>query len=342
MATLLPSVRSGGRCVELTGTGGPDRLCVAQRPVPRPGPGEVALRVEAAGVAFADVKMRHGIYPGAPAFPFVPGYDVAGTVTEVGPGVSGLAVGDRVAGLSFVGGYAQHVALEARYVARISADVDAAQAAALVLNYVTAWQMLERVAKVPAGGSILVHGGAGGVGTALLELARARGVRALATASAGKHALVRELGGDPIDYRTEDFVTRAREIGGVDAVFDHVGGWHLWRSRKAAKPGGTVVGYGFAGAVGAASEAQVVRQTYMAFAACKLAPGPKARFYAILTRPFDQSVHISADLKHLAQMLDEGRLAPRIGARFPLDQAGEAHALMEASGTTGKIVLECG
>ena len=282
---MIPSVRSGGRCIELTGVGGPDRLQLRERPVPAPAAHEIDVRVEAAGVAFADVKMRHGIYPGAPSFPFVPGYDFAGTVTDVGTDVPGFTVGERVAGLSFVGSYAEHVAIDPRYVAPIGPLADPAAASALVLNYVTAHQMLERVARVPESGAILVHGGAGGVGTALLELAQARGLRALATASSGKHDLVRELGAEPIDYRREDFVGRAQAIGGVAAVFDHVAGRHLLRSGRAVRRGGTVVGYGFAGAVGDADERAVVRQTYLAFARLTLTPGVRARFYAILTRP---------------------------------------------------------
>lgn len=337
--TANPTVRSGGRCVELVGAAGPERLVVRERDVPVPAPNEIAVRVEAAGVAFADVKMRHGIYPGAPAFPFVPGYDFAGTVTGVGERAEGFAVGDRVAGLSHVGAYAEHIAIEPLYVAPIGADTDAVAASALVLNYVTAWQMLERVARVPDEGTILIHGGAGGVGTALLELARARGLRALATASAGKHDLVRELGGEPIDYRTEDFVERARAIGGVDAVFDHMGSDHLWRSRGAAQRGGTVVGYGFAGAVGDEDAKRVVRRTYLAFARMVLTPGVRARFYAILTPPFAHAGHIASDLQRLVRMLDEGTIAPRVGATLPFDQAPEAHAMLEGARTTGKVVL---
>lgn len=337
--TTNPTVRSGGRCVELIDAGGPEQLVVRERDVPVPGANEIGVRVEAAGVAFADVKMRHGIYPGAPAFPFVPGYDFAGTVTGVGERVEGFAVGDRVAGLSHVGAYAEHIAIEPLYVALIGPHIDATAASALVLNYVTAWQMLERVARVPDGGTILVHGGAGGVGTALLELARARGLRALATASAGKHDLVRELGGEPIDYRTEDFVERTRAIGGADAVFDHMGGDHLWRSRGAVKRGGTVVGYGFAGAVGSEQAKRVVRRTYFAFARMALTPGVRARFYAILTPPFAHAKHIAGDLQRLVRVLDEGTIAPRIGATMPLEQAPEAHTMLEGARTTGKIVL---
>ena len=334
----MEATRSGGRCVELVGEGAPDAaMRMAERPAPEAAPGTVAIRVRAAGVAFADVKMRHGIYPGAPPFPFVPGYDVAGEVVAG----AGFAPGERVAALTFTGGYAEHVAVDARRVARMPARMPAgagfADATACVLNYVTAWQMIERVARVPDGATILVHGGGGGAGTALLDLARRRGLRAFATASAGKHDLVRRYGGLPIDYRAADFVPVLRDAGGADAVFDHVGGGHLLRSAQAAKRGGTVVGYGFAGGV---SDRAVVRDTYAAFARLLLRPGLRARFYGILSPPFSQRRHIQGDLERVLALLGAGAITPHVGARLPLDRAAEAHAMLEAGQSEGKIVLE--
>ena len=336
----IGKTRSGGRCIELTGVGAPNEVMrVAQRPVPEPGPDEIAIAVQAAGVAFADVKMRHGIYPGAPAFPFVPGYDFSGMVTEAGRDVGGFAPGDRVAGLSFTGSYAEHTALPPRYVAKVPDGVRDDHATALVLNYVTAYQMLERTAKVRDGATILVHGGGGGVGTALLDLARTRGLTAYATASAGKHDLVRRYEGMPIDYRAEEFVDVLREAGGADAVFDHVGGKHLLRSRRAAKRGGTVVGYGFAGAVGATNEKRFVRSTFLTFARMKLTPGPAARFYAIGDPPFSHRRHIAGDLSDLLRLLADGALEPHIDCTLGLADATQAHERLEAGEASGKIVL---
>ncbi|KIT15043.1 medium chain dehydrogenase/reductase family protein [Jannaschia aquimarina] len=336
-------VRSGGRCVELTGIGAPDdALRVVNRPVPEPAAGEIVVDVEAAGVAFADVKMRHGIYPGAPSFPFVPGYDFAGIVRAAGADVTGFAVGDPVAGLSSVGSYAQTIALDPRYVARRPPGTDPAAAAAIVLNYVTALQMLERVAKVREGQTILVHGGGGGVGTALLDLTRSMGLRAFATASAGKHDLVRRYGGLPIDYRTDDFVAVLRDHGGADAVFDHLGGDHVLRSRSAAKRKGCVVGYGFAAAVGGADERAAVRRTLAAFARMWVTPGPRARFYAIMTPPFSLRRHIAGDLRILLDKLARGAITPHVGLKLPLEAAAEAHERLEAGTVSGKIVLTPG
>src|SRR5215208_3822924 len=162
--------------VLLTRKGGPEVLEIVEREVPEPGPGEARVRVLAAGVAFADVMMRRGLYPGVPDFPFTPGYDLVGEVEDLGPGVSGVAVGQRVAALAQVGAHAQYVALPAGELVPVPAGVDAAEAASLPVNYVTAYQMLFRVAKVKPGERILVHGAAGGVGTALLQLGGLQGL----------------------------------------------------------------------------------------------------------------------------------------------------------------------
>ncbi|MGR3540577.1 MAG: zinc-binding dehydrogenase [Hasllibacter sp.] len=332
--------RSGGLCLELARAGAPDEAFRAvRREAPAPARGEIAVRVAHAGVAFADVKMRRGLYPGAPAFPFVPGYDFAGTVTGVGAGVTGFAEGDRVAGLSFTGSYAEHIALAPRYVAKLPTGAATEAAAALVLNYVTAHQMLHRIAKVPPGATILVQGGGGGAGSALLDLARAGGITAYATASKGKHDLVRRYGGRPIDYRAEDFVAVMRAAGGADAAFDPIGGGTLLRSAGALRRGGRVVAFGFAGATRAEDERAHVRRTYLNFLRLKAAPGVRASFYGILTPPFSRRRHIAADLRALLALLAEGRIAPHVGRVRPLARAPEAHRLLEDAAVEGKILL---
>ena len=187
------------RQVLLTGVGGPEVLEVVERDAPEPGRGEVRVRVLAAGVAFADVLMRHGKYPGAPKIPFTPGYDLVGEVEKLGEGVGGVTVGQRVAALTQVGSYAQRVVVAAEELVPVPDGVDPAEAVALVLNYVTAYQMLHRVAEVRPGERILVHGAAGGVGTALLDLGRLGGLEAYGTASAAKHDAVRRFRATPID-----------------------------------------------------------------------------------------------------------------------------------------------
>src|SRR5918993_3271937 len=232
--------------VLLTRKGGPEVLEIVEREVPEPGPGEARVRVLATGVAFADVMMRRGLYPGVPDFPFTPGYDLVGEVEDLGPGVSGVALGQRVAALTQVGAHAQYVSLPAGELVPVPAGVDAAEAASLPVNYVTAYQMLFRVAKVGPGERILVHGAGGGVGNALLQLGGLQGLAMYGTASAGEHGLVSRLGGNPLDFKAEDFVGRVRALtgDGVDAVFDHVGGAHIARSFRTLRRGGRLVGYG--------------------------------------------------------------------------------------------------
>lgn len=208
--------------------GGPERLQLVTVPVREPRVGELRVRVETAGVAFADVMVREGRYPGV-RLPATPGYDFVGTVEAAGDGIDASRVGRRVGALTVTGGYARHAYVRADRVTPVPDGLGSIAAVALILNYVTAWQMLTRNTQASAGDTVLVHGGAGGVGTALLQLCRLQGVRALATASAGKHDLVRSLGGMPIDYATEDFVERCRvetDGVGVDAVFDHLAGAH--------------------------------------------------------------------------------------------------------------------
>jgi NADPH:quinone reductase-like Zn-dependent oxidoreductase len=227
--------------------GGPEVLTLVDAPMPQPGPNQLRLRILAAGVAFADVLMREGLYPGIPRFPFAPGYDVVGEIDAFGPGAgAGLQTGQRVAALTVTGGYARYIVVPADDCVAVPEGVDSAAAVSLILNYLTAYQMLHRVAAVTAGSRILVHGAAGGAGSALVELAAASGCAIYGTASKAKHTLLTRLGAVPIDYRGEDFVTRIRVLTGtgVDAVFDPIGGNHWRRSFSVLRPGGILVCYG--------------------------------------------------------------------------------------------------
>lgn len=210
---------------------------------PAPGRNQVLIAVEAAGVVFGDVMLRLG---GHPSFkpPITPGYDVVGRVVARGEGVKGLGLGRRVAAFIGVGGYATHVVADMNWVVAAPETTRAEIVAAAILNYITAYQMLTRSAQVERSDRILVHGAAGGVGTALLDLARVMGLSVLGTASKAKHSLVEEFGAQAIDYASEDFVAIARGAGGVPAVFDHIGGTRLLRSLQALRPSGTTVSYG--------------------------------------------------------------------------------------------------
>jgi NADPH:quinone reductase-like Zn-dependent oxidoreductase len=329
--------------VLLTKKGGPEVLEVVEREAPEPGPGEARVKVLATGVAFADVMMRRGLYPGVPNFPFTPGYDLVGEVEDLGPNVSGVAVGQRVAALTQIGAYAQYVSLPAGELVRVPAGIDAVEAASLPVNYVTAHQMLFRVAKVKPGERILVHGAAGGVGTAMLQLGRLQGLEMYGTASAGKHDLVSGLGATPIDYKAEDFVERVRALtgDGVDAVFDPIGGAHVARSFGTLRRGGRLVVYGLSSSLASGGSFVGLAATTLGRIRLwnTLPNGKRATFYTINTFKKKHPEWFREDLALLLGLLAEGRIQPIVAERLPLEEVVRAHELMESAGARGKLVL---
>src|SRR5690348_11772124 len=235
------------RRVIVTHYGGPDALQVVEEECPEPKHGEVRVKVVAAGVALPDVLAREGVHPETPRVPYTPGWDLVGTVDELGEGVTGFELRQAVAAMPIHGCYAQYICVPQRKLVPVPAGFDAAEAVAVVLNYITAYQMLHRSAKGRSGQRMLIHGASGGVGTAMLQLAKLAGVEMYGTCSGQGAAVVRELGGIPIDYKNSDFVKEIHRLtgDGVDAVFDGIGGDNLWRSREALRKGGRVVTYGF-------------------------------------------------------------------------------------------------
>lgn len=329
--------------------GGPEVLALAEAPLPEPRAGEVRIAVAVAGVAFADVLMREGVYPGAPKPPFTPGYDIAGRVDALGPGVSGLCVGERVVALTKVGGYADYACVPAAAVVPIVGEVGDDEAVALVLNFLTAYQLLHRCRRVRAGERVLIHGAGGGVGDALLQLGRLASLELYGTASGGKHATLAAYGATLIDYRREDFLERIRSLtdDGVDAVFDAVGGGQWRRSYACLRPGGMLVGYGFSAAL--------LRGRLSRWRALKGWLGmPRFQLLGLMSANravagFDisvsQRVHPEAyreDLARLLALLAEGQVKPRIAARFPLAEAAKAQQLLGSGEVVGKIVLLAG
>src|SRR5512142_2382632 len=228
-----------GKRIIVTHYGGPDALRVIELACPEPKRGEVRVRVLATGVALPDVMAREGIHPETPRAPFTPGWDLVGVVDRVGAGASNVAAGQTVAAMPISGAYAQFVCLPEDELVPVPSGVDAAEAVSLVLNYVTAYQMLHRSAKVKPGQRVLIHGAAGGVGSALLQLGRLAGLEMYGTCSSRGASAVSDLGGVPIDYREQDFVKDIHRLtrDGADAVFDGIGGPHIWRSRQALRPG---------------------------------------------------------------------------------------------------------
>jgi NADPH:quinone reductase-like Zn-dependent oxidoreductase len=332
------------RRIVIAGHGGTDVLKIIEAELPVPGPGQVRVRVLAAGAGYADVMAQHGGYPLAPRLPFTPGYDFTGVVDQVGPGVSGLAAGQYVAALNpQFGSYAEYVCVPERILVPVPAGLDPAEVVSLILNYLTAHCMLHRKAMIREGQTVLIHGAAGGVGTALLQLGSLLHLKMYATASAGKHATVRNFGGIPVDYRNEDFVQRilAETPGGVDAAFDPFGGANLRRSYKAVKAGGRVVSYGFAGDNFGGLLPMLGGVLQMFF----LNLWPDGKRVSLCATPGEvkkDNAWYRKTLKELLQMLANGSIRPVIGARVPLIEVQRAHQLMEQASVTGKVVLICG
>ncbi len=315
--------------------GAPDVLKVVKGEVPEPRPGEIRIRVEAAGVAFGDVMRRSGLQPGQ-RVPFTPGYDVAGIVDALGAGVSEFAVGNRVAALVVTGGYAEYVCTAATRACPVPQGLAPVTSVSVVLNYLTAFQLLHRVACVKQGERILVHGAAGGVGTALLQLGAVAGVERYGTASGGKHELVRRLGGIPIDYRREDFVARIRELtgDGVDAVFDPIGGTHLLRSHRVLRRGGRLVAYGVSAAL-RGGRGQLLLTLGILLALKAIPDGRRATLAGV--NPGAPTYR--EDLSALLALAAEKKIAPIIAERLPLEAAARAHDLLERGAVEGKLVL---
>lgn len=334
--------------IHVARAGGPERLELRAGAIPRPGPGELRVRIEAAGVAFADVMVREGRYPGVRA-PVTPGYDLVGRIDAVGDGVHDWQLGERVGALTVTGAYARHRVIPARWATRVPESLDAAVAVSLILNYVTAYQMLWRNTALAAGDTALMHGAGGGVGTALLELCRLRGVRTIATASAGKHALVRSLGGEPIDYAREDFVARVLALTGgrgADAAFDHLGGPHLKRSFAALQATGVLVSYGglaaFRGGRLNLLEGARMLLAQPRFAPMELLLANKAVVgFDIAGRRAARPDWFAEDLTRLYAMAERSEIRPVIASRIPLAEARRAHEAIGHAQAQGKIVLIC-
>jgi NADPH:quinone reductase-like Zn-dependent oxidoreductase len=340
--------------IVVTHYGGPDALRVVEEERPEPKDGEVRVRVLAAGVALPDIMAREGTHPETPRVPFTPGWDLVGVVDRLGDGVSEIERGQVVAAMPISGAYAEFVCLPQRELIPVPSGLDAGEAVSLVLNYITAYQMMHRSAHVQAGQRVLIHGAAGGVGTALLQLGRLAGLEMYGTCSSRGAPAVSDLGGIPIDYQHQDFVKEIhRRTGeGVDVVFDPIGGAHLWESRKALRSGGKVVGYGLSTSLrgeGLASNRPGRRQRFRGTAVFALyiaggwlLPGRKRLVpYSIQTLKRLKPKLFRQDLAALFELLQQQKIRPLVARRFPLAEARQAHELLGQGGVTGKIVLVC-
>jgi len=325
------------RAVMLTKKGGPEGLQVVELRVEPPGPGQLRVRVRAAGVGSTDLILLAGKYRYAPKIPFVPGYEAAGVVEAIGAGVTGFQAGDRVAALTVYGSFAELLTREAEHFLPIPDGVSDRDAAAVILNYITAWQMIHRVAKVESGRTALVTAAAGGVGTAALQLLRLAGVKTYGAASAPKHGTVRSLGATPIDYRAGsiDSLTRVLEPKGVDYVFDGVGGATTGGCIGALRRGGTLVGFGFMAASTMVSQATMFANIFIG---ARLR-GRSGKFYGITMLYRKDPKPLREDLPKIFALVAEKKIDPLVNRTFPLLEARRALELLTTGSVEGKIVL---
>ena len=333
------------KSVIITKKGRPEVLQVVENELREPNAGEVRLKLICTGIGFTDVIMRYGYYPYAPKIPFAPGYEVVGLVDAVGAGVKSVKLGDRVAALTVHGGYAEFIYLPPDNLVPVPDRIDSVEAVSLVLNYVTAYQMVHQAVEVKAGDKILVTGAAGGVGSAILQLGKIAGLEMYGTASKNKHSAVRELGGFPIDYKAEDFVKAIKQQtgNGVDYAFDAVGGLNVWKAYRALRPKGTLVSYGASSGVKNGKSQNIPAfATFGLLGLTKIIPdGKKSTFYGITSIYPKNPVPFKEDLPTLFQLLAEGKIKPLIADKLPLLEARRANEILEKGGVNGKIVLLC-
>ena len=318
--------------VAMRGYGGPEVLMLESRAVPCPSVTQVLIRVEAAGVNGPDIMQRKGLYPAPPGASDLLGLEVAGTVVALGSDVEEWAVGDKVAALTDGGGYAQYCVAEARQCLPVPDGVSVQDAAGLPETFVTVWSNLFLEGGLKAGETLLVHGGAGGIGTTAIQLAKAFGIRVFATDSPAKRCMIcTELGADRvIDYAQEDFVSVVRDAGGANMILDIVGGDYIERNIKAASPGARIVQLAFA--LGSKVEINLMpvmlkRITYT---------GSTLR-----TRPPEFKAQTIAELRaKVWPEINAGHIKVVTSKIFPLAKAAEAHTLMQDAGHSGKILLD--
>lgn len=322
---------------------------IRETDIPTPAAGEVTIKVEGSGLNFADVMARRGIYGDAPPLPSILGYDVVGRIHEVGEGVSDLAVGQRVMAMTRFGGYAEYVKTMALGVAPIGENIGIGEATALVTQYCTAYFSAYQCITLHKGDHVLIHAAAGGVGTALVQMAKQEGCIVYGTASPQKHDYLREQGVDfPIDYRSLDFEEEIKKIRGeegLDVVFDNVGGKSFKKGMRLLAKGGRIVAYGAAaqnnnGKVGTLRTIRVALG-FGFYSPIALLMKSQGMIGVNMLRIADNRPHL---LKHclvaVAKMTDEGILRPTVGGIFKAEKISEAHTFLESRKSIGKIVID--
>jgi synaptic vesicle membrane protein VAT-1 len=327
--------------------GVPDVFELREAPDPLPAAGEVRIRVRAAGINFADILARLGLYPDAPKLPMVVGYEVAGIIDAAGPGVTGIAEGDRVIAMTRFGGYADAVVVPAGQVFAMPAGLNDAEGAAVPVNYLTAALALYRLAALQAGETVLVHNAGGGVGIAATQLALLRRATVIGTASTMKHAALRSFGVEhALDYRSVDVVAEVRKLTrgrGVDVVLDPLGGRSFGDSYRLLAPLGRMVIFGLsAAATGEKRNLWRAFRAWMqtpAFKPLSLIHRNRGVFGLNVGHLWDERRQLAPIMTTLASELSAGRLRPVVARTFPLERAAEAHRFIQARQNIGKVVL---
>lgn len=338
------------RALTLTRYGAPEVLEVREWPDPKPKAGEVLVQVKRAGLNFAEVSARVGLYPGAPKPPCVLGYEVAGTVAALGEGVTTHQVGDRVFAMTRFGGHASLVAVDARVVLPLPKTFSFDEGAAMPVNYLTAYHMLFHVGTLRPNDSILIHMAAGGVGLAAIELCKlVPGVKIFGTASASKHDFLRKMGvHHPIDYRTLDYSEEVKKLTdgrGVHMVLDALGGpdWH--KGYQLLRPAGHLMAFGWANMVsnGKRSLPTLIRQffgvtRYNPFAMMDV---NKTVSGINMGTMWDEVELLGGHLKKLTELAEAGKVKPHVDTVFPLSKGADAHRHVQERKNVGKVVFDC-
>lgn len=336
------------KAIEVTKYGPPEVLVLRERVEAPPGPGEVIVRVAAAGINFADILMRLGLYPGTSKPPFTPGFEVAGTVEAAGAGVDAPRAGERVVAFTFQGGgYADRVTIPAERTMPLPAAMSFEDAAALPVNYLTAYQALTYMANLRRGERVLIHAAAGGVGIAAIQLCKLAGAETFGTASASKHDFLLRQGLDhPIDYHGQDFETEVRRLtrnDGVDVVLDAVGGASYRKSYRLLRHGGRLICFGMSSAVagkGRSLKALAAWWNTPSFNPMDFIGKNRAVIGVHLgTMGRAKPALVRSWMMELFELYAAGKIKPHIGKTFPLAEAVLAHHFIHDRKNIGKVLL---
>ncbi len=329
--------------IVITKFGEPEVMQLVEEPnLPEPNDNEVRIKVLYTSANFTDIMIRKGMYPEVKEKPpFSPGYDMVGVVDKVGVAVTRFREGDKVADMTVIGAYSEYICLPENRLIHLPDKVDPAEAVSTILSYVTAYQMLHRIAKIKKGQKILIHGAGGAVGLAMLQLGKLMDLEMYGTASKSKHEMVKAAGATPIDYQSTGFVDFIHDHteNGLDAVFDPIGGKNFKKSFSILKKHGVLVAYGFYNAVmGLGGN---IPMDFIGLKLKNLLPnGRKAVFYSIGALRKKHPDWFAEDLTKIFKMLAENKIKPHVAGHYPLEKVQEVHRLIEEAKTKGKIVFD--